>query len=109
MNTETLNRANELANLIEEKEKALNILTFKVRRRQIKINEHKDKKIRYIPFPNWFCVGVIKNAKDNKVTLEPPLECEYPINFELDEECVEFIIKHEAEKIEQLKKELEEL
>ena len=109
MDIETLNRANELTAIIKEKEHALGALTYKVHQRKRDIDEHKNGYKRWIPLENWFCKGTIKDKLTQKVTIDAPRECEYPLNFELDEECVELIIQHEREKIDKLKKELEEL
>ena len=109
MDIETLNKANELTAIIKEKENALYALIHKVNLRKRDIDEHKNSYKRWIPFENWFCKGTIKDKLTQKVTIDAPREFEYPLNFELDEECVEFIIQHERAKIDKLKKELEEL
>ena len=109
MNIEALNRANELTEIIKEKEHALGALTYKVHQRKRDIDEYKNGHKRWIPLKNWFCKGTIESKLTQKVTIDAPRELEYPLHFELDEECVDFIIQHEREKIDKLKKELEEL
>lgn len=71
------------------------------------IEEHKNGRNRWLPFAKWFCVGKIK--ENRMVTLDAPLECRPSLEFELDKECVDFIINHQKEKIHKLRKELEEL
>lgn len=109
MDIETLNRANELTAIIKEKEEALNALVYKVKQRKADIDAYKKQYKRWIPVEKWFCAGVIESKLTQKVTFDAPRECQYPLHFELDEECVDFIIQHEREKIDKLKKELEEL
>ena len=109
MNIKTLDKANEIARQIKEREKNLVKLQHKVGRRKQAINEHKNNKRQWLPFKNWFCMGIIESKESDKITFDAPMECEYPLHFELDEECVDLIIQHEIEKIEKLKKELEAL
>jgi hypothetical protein len=107
MTKETLDRANEITNKIKELEKNLSALKYKVSERKKDIEIHKGNVRKWIPCSKWFCKGTVE--QDGKVKLDAPRERHYPLDFELDEECVEFIIKHEEEKIAKLKKELEEL
>lgn len=111
MNSETLGRANELTRLISEKEKVLSVLTYKVGQRKRYIRDYKGSSglCRWIPFEKWFCVGTIKKKNGSEIVFDAPIECEYPLDFELDEECVDFIIKHEMETIQKLKAELDAL
>ena len=111
MDITNLNRAIELASIIKEKENALGALTYKVNQRKRDIDKYKNgyNGYKWIPCENWFCKGTIKDKLTQKVTLDAPREFEYPLHFELDDECVEFIIQHEREKIDKLNKELEEL
>jgi hypothetical protein len=106
MNIETLNKAKELTKQIKENEDALFALKHEVELRKRSINEYKNGRTRWIPFENWFCKGDIKN---NKVTVDAPMECKHSLEFELDEECIDLIINYEMQKIEKLKRELEEL
>ena len=104
---DALNRANEIMDKIKGLEESLGFLQCKVYTRERDIKEYKENKKRWIPFDKWFCVGKIK--ENGKVTLDAPIECRPSLEFELDKECVDFIIKHQREKINELRKELEEL
>lgn len=107
MTQDTLNRANEITNKIKELTESLGLLECKVYARERDIKEYKENKKRWIPIDKWFCVGKLK--EDGKVIIDAPIECHRSLEFELDKECVDFIINHQREKINELKKELEEL
>lgn len=107
MTIETLNRANEISNRIKDLEESLGTLECRVHIRKRDIKDYKEGNTRWIPIPNWFGKGTVK--ENNKINLNIPIECRTALEFEIDEECVDFIIKHEREKITKLRKELEEL
>lgn len=107
MTNETLNKANQIMEQIKELKKPLSELESRVYRRKKDIKNFKERHIGWIPIVNWFCRGIIE--KNNKVNLDVPIECMHRLEFELDEECVNFIIEHQKEKIKMLEKELEEL
>lgn len=107
MTKETLDRANELSNRIKDLEESLGSLECRVHIRKKNIEDYEQKRTQWIPIPKWFGKGTIKD--NNKINLDIPIECRTHLEFEIDEECVNFIIKHEREKINNLKKELEEL
>lgn len=107
MTQETLDRANEITEKISESEKLLDALLLRIEQRKRDIKRYNEGNIRWIPFSKWFCNGAIK--KDGKIVVASSIECQTPIDFELDEECINFIINHEKDKISKLKKELEEL
>lgn len=106
MTQETLNMANEIANKIEELEQSLIYLQNRISERETEIKSFEKGEKKKISLPKWFCKGIIK--KDGKVALN--VSAEYnSIDFELDKECVDFIIQHKKEKIDKLKKEFAEL
>jgi hypothetical protein len=107
MTKESLNRANEITNKIKELTESLSLLECRVYRRKRDIKEYEAKRTHWIPIPKWFGRGTIENKR--KVNLDIPIECTPRLEFELDEECVNFIINHQKEKIKMLEKELEEL
>lgn len=107
MTIETLNRANEILNRIKDLEKSLGLLEWRLHIRKRDFEDCNGKQKGLILMPKWFGKGTINES--NKVNLNIPIECNPPLDFEIDEECVEFIIKHERAKILKLKKELEEL
>lgn len=107
MTVETLNKANELSNRIKDLEESLGSLECRLHIRKRDIDNYNTNKTRWIIIPKWFSKGTVK--ENNKVNLNIPIECREPLEFEIDEECVEFIIKHEREKIAKLKEELEKL
>lgn len=107
MTIETLNKANEISNRIKYLEKSLGLLECRVHIRKRDFEDCNRRQRGLILMPKWFGKGVIN--KNNKSNLNIPVECMEPLEFEIDEECVEFIIKHEREKIAKLRKELEEL
>ena len=106
MNKATLDRANEITKQINVSQEKLWALKDKVYRRKRDIGDYKTGRKRWIPDVNWFCRLLIR---DKKAYIDAPIECEPALKFELDEECVRLIIKYEEEKIDKLKKELEEL
>lgn len=107
MTQDALNRANEITNKIKELKESLGLLECRVYKRKKDIKDYEQKQIRWIPISKWFGKGTIKN--NHKVNLDIPIECMSHFEFEIDEECVNFIINHQREKIEMLEKELEEL
>ena len=106
MNKETLKRANEITKQIEVSQEKLWALKNKVYRRKRDIGDYKTGRKRWIPDVHWFCRLIIR---DKRAYIDAPIECETALKFELDEECVNLIIKYEKDKIEKMKKELEEL
>lgn len=106
MTEETLNKANELTKKIASAGKSLSLLKDRVRARERAIDSYKRGLSRWLPFAGWFCRGVVEG---DKVKLDVPIEGHRQLDFELDEECVGLIIKHEEEKIEKLKSELDSL
>lgn len=107
MTKETLDRANELLNRIKELEESLGLLECRVHIRKKDTKDYEEGNTQWIPTPKWFGRGAVN--KNNKINLNIPIECRTALEFEIDEECVDFIIKHEREKIAKLRKELEEL
>mgnify|MGYP003296512607 CR=1 FL=1 len=107
MTKETLDKANEISNKIKELTETLGLLECRVYRREKDLVEYAENRSRWIPVPNWFGRGTVE--KNNKVNLDIPIEGMHRFEFELDEECVWFIINHQREKIKMLEKELEEL
>lgn len=106
MNTETLKRANEITKQIEASQEKLWALESKVWRRKRDIGDYKTGRKRWIPDASWFGRLLIRNKR---AYIDAPIECEQALKFELDEECVNLIIKYEKDKIAKMKKELEEL
>lgn len=107
MTRETLDKANEISNKIKELTESLGLLECRVYRREKDLANHEEKRTNWIPVPNWFGRGTIE--KNNKVNLDIPIEGMHHFEFEIDEECVRFIINHQREKIKMLEKELAEL
>lgn len=107
MTNESLNRANEISNKIKELTESLSLLECRVYRRKRDMKDYEENRTRWIPIPKWFGRGTIESKR--KVNLDIPIECLPRFEFELDEECVNFIITHQKEKIKMLEKELEEL
>ena len=107
MTKESLDRANEISNKIKELTESLGLLECRVYRRKKDIKDYEEKRTNWIPIPKWFGRGSIE--KKNKINLDIPIECMPRFEFELDEECVNFIINHQKEKIKMLEKELESL
>ncbi len=107
MTKESLDRANEISNKIKELKESLGLLECRVYRRKKDIEEYEQKRTRWIPIDKWFGRGTIENKR--KVNLDIPIECMPRFEFELDEECVNFIINHQKEKIKKLEEELENL
>lgn len=107
MTKESLNRANEISNKIKELTESLGLLECRVYRRKKDIKKYNEDQTRWIPIPKWFGRGTIE--KKNKINLDIPIECMPRFEFEIDEECVMFIINHQKEKIKMLEKELAEL
>ena len=107
MTTETLNSAITLAKRMADIEESLSSLECRLHIRKRDFEDCNRKQKGLILMPKWFAKGTIK--ENNRVNLNIPVECVPPLEFEIDEECVEFIIKHEREKLRKLKKEFEEL
>lgn len=101
-------RANEIIEQIKTISNGVYRLEAKVSLRKRHIEEHNAGKRRWLPLPEMFCQLIWENY-DQKPVVDAPVEGFESIDFALDEECIDFIIRHEKEKIAKLKKELEEI